>query len=133
SNPVVRVIRFHQSSAYVQAANELAAMIPADAKVAATSKLAPHLLPRRYIYNFPPAPYSPYNIGSHAHPGFGPPYADLDYILADPKNESFDSAERMINGQNAIAFLEASPVWKLEASWMLEATEESILLFKREP
>jgi hypothetical protein len=132
-NPVVRVLRFHQSGAYLEVANKLATKVPIDAKVAVTSKLAPHLLPRRYIYNFPPAPYSPYNIGSHTHPGFGPPYVDLDYILADPNNDSFDSPDRMIDGQNAIHFVESSPDWKLEASWESEATNESILLFKREP
>ncbi|MEA2575707.1 MAG: hypothetical protein QOH93_3005 [Chloroflexia bacterium] len=126
ANPVVRVIRFHESSAYVQAANELVAMVPGDAKVAVTSKLAPHLLPRRYIYNFPPAPYSPYNIGSHIQPGFGPPYVDLDYILADPNNDSFDSPDRMIDGKNAIEFVESAPGWTLEAS------KEGILLFKRQ-
>lgn len=126
ANPVVRVVRFHESQAYVQAANELVAMVPGDAKVAVTSKLAPHLLPRRYIYNFPPAPYSPYNIGSHTHPGFGPPYVDLDYILADPNNESFSSVDRFIDGQNAIEFVQASPNWRLEAN------KEGILLFKRE-
>jgi uncharacterized membrane protein len=127
ANPVVRVLRFHETQAYVQAANELVAMVPGDAKVAVTSKLAPHLLPRRYIYNFPPAPYSPYNIGSHTHPGFGPPYVDLDYILADPNNDSFGSPDRMIDGQNAIQFVQSSPGWRLAAS------KEGILLFKREP
>lgn len=126
-NPVVRVIRFHESPAYVRAANELAAMIPGDAKVAVTSKLAPRVLRRRYIYNFPPAPYSPYNIGSHTHPGFGPPYVELDYILADPNNESFESPDRFVNGQNAIEFIQSSREWKLEAS------KEGILLFKRQP
>jgi uncharacterized membrane protein len=127
ANPVVRVLRFHETQAYVQAARELVAMVPGDAKIAVTSKLAPHLLPRRYIYNFPPAPYSPYNIGSHAHPGFGPPYVDLDYILADPNNDSFGSPDRMIDGQNAIQFVQSSPGWRLAAS------KEGILLFKREP
>ncbi|MDQ3704291.1 MAG: DUF2079 domain-containing protein [Chloroflexota bacterium] len=126
ANPVVRVIRFHEPSARVQAANELVGMVPRDAKVAVTSKLAPHLLPRRYIYNFPPAPYSPYNLGPHVHPGFGPPYVDLDYILADPGNESFNSPDRMIGGKNAIEFVQSTPGWTLEAS------KEGILLFKRQ-
>ncbi|MDQ3928524.1 MAG: DUF2079 domain-containing protein, partial [Chloroflexota bacterium] len=82
ANPVVRVIRFHESPGRVEAANELLAMVPPDAKVAVTSKLAPHLLPRRYIYNFPPAPYSPYNLGSRQRAD----YVDLDYIFVDPKN-----------------------------------------------
>lgn len=125
ANPVVRVIRFHESPARVQAANELVAMLPPDAKVAVTSKLAPQLLPRRYIYNFPPAPYSPYNIGHHVHPGFGPPYVELDYVLADPNNDSFDSPDRMIDGRNALEFLQTAPEWRLEAS------KEGFLLFKR--
>ena len=40
-------------------ANALVAQVPGAAHVAASSFVAPHLLPRRYIYNFPPAPYSP--------------------------------------------------------------------------
>ncbi|MDQ3930989.1 MAG: DUF2079 domain-containing protein, partial [Chloroflexota bacterium] len=126
SNPVARVIRFHEPSARVQAANELVAMVPREAKVAVTSKLAPHLLPRRYIYNFPPAPYSPYNLGPHVHPGFGLPYVDLDYILADPGNESFNSPDRMIDGKNAIEFVQSAP------GWTLVAEKEGILLFKRQ-
>ena len=63
-NPAVAAFLYPEPPATVAAATDLDRMVPPDAKVAVSSKLAPHLLPRRYIYNFPPAPYSPYNFGA---------------------------------------------------------------------
>jgi uncharacterized membrane protein len=48
-NPAVRAFLFPEPPETVAAANELVRMVPQDAKVAVSSKLAPHLLPRRYI------------------------------------------------------------------------------------
>lgn len=127
-NPALRVAvgSSLESPAYVGAANELVAMVPKDAKVAVTSFLAPHLLPRRYIYNFPPGPYSPYNFGPRIQPNYGPPYVDLDYILVEPGARSLKSEDRQVGGQNALELLESLPDWRLEAS------REGILLFKRQ-
>ena len=127
-NPVLRVAigSSLESPAYVRAANDLVAMVPREAKVAVTSFLAPHLLPRRYIYNFPPGPYSPYNFAERTQPSYGPPYVDLDYILVEPGASALESEDRQVGGQNALAVLESLPDWKLEAS------KEGILLFKRQ-
>ena len=51
-NPVISLVRHHESPARRAAANALIAQIPPDARVAATGRLAPHLL-RRYLYYFP--------------------------------------------------------------------------------
>lgn len=120
-NPVLRTIRSHETQAYVSAANSLIAMIPPEAKVAATSKLAPHLLPRQFIYNFPPAPYSPYNLGARRRAD----YVNLDYVLVDPKNTSLSSDDNQVDGQNALVLVQTLPDWKLLAS------KEGILLFQR--
>lgn len=111
-NPVLRTISSHESQAYVSAANQLVAMVGPDAKVAVTSKLAPHLLPRRYIYNFPPAPYSPYILGSRTRSD----YVNLDYILVDPKNSALNSDDNLVNGEKALDLLRKLPDWKLVAS-----------------
>lgn len=110
-NPVLRLVLSHESQAYVKAANELVAMVGPDAKVAATSKLAPHLLPRRYVYNFPPAPYSPYNLGPRQRLD----YVDLDYILVDPKNPTLNSDDNLVNGQKALDLVRQLPGWHLAA------------------
>ena len=74
-NAGLRTLRSaHEFPARVAAANALVAEVPREASVAASSFLAPHLLPRRYIYNFPPAPYSP-------------SFTQVQYVLVDPTGE----------------------------------------------
>jgi uncharacterized membrane protein len=51
-NPVISLLRNHESPERRAAANALVAQIPADARVAASGRLAPHLL-RRYLYYYP--------------------------------------------------------------------------------
>jgi hypothetical protein len=119
-NPLVRTLLYHESPARVQAARELVAMVPPEAKVAASSFLAPHLLPRRYIYNFPPAPYSPYNFGPQRH---SDRFVDLDYILVDPRAAALEA--NPIDDKSALEHLRAMPEWTQVAS------RENLLLFKR--
>jgi uncharacterized membrane protein len=119
-NPLVRTLLYHESPARVEAARELVAMVPRGAKVAASSFLAPHLLPRRFIYNFPPAPYSPYNFGPQRQ---SPTFVELDYILVDPKASALDA--NPIADKNALEHLRAMPQWTQVAS------KENLLLFKR--
>ena len=121
-NPVARAFLFHESPARVAAANELVAIVPADAKVAASSKLAPHLLPRRYIYNFPPAPYSPYNFGPNRQSAR---FVDLDYILVDPANSALDV--NLIGDQTALDYLKVLPEWHMVAN------KAGLLLYKSVP
>ncbi len=112
-NPALRALRFPEPPARVQAARELIGMVPPDAKVAASSKLAPHLLPRRYIYNFPPAAYSPYNFGPQRQSRH---FVDLDYVLVDPANSALDFGPNKIDGKSALQLLQESPDWQQIAS-----------------
>jgi uncharacterized membrane protein len=58
-NPVIVALRYHEDPARVAVMEQMAALIPADARVAATSFLAPHLLPRQHLYYVPPGPMHP--------------------------------------------------------------------------
>jgi uncharacterized membrane protein len=58
-NPVIVAFRHHEDPARVAVMERIAATIPRDASVAATSFLAPHLLPRKHLYYLPPGPMHP--------------------------------------------------------------------------
>jgi hypothetical protein len=96
-------------------------MVPPDAKVAASSFLGAYLLPRRYIYNFPPAPYSPYNFGPHRQVER---FVDLDYILVDPTASALEV--NPIADRSALEELRSLP------EWAQVAESEGYLLFRRE-
>lgn len=119
-NPLVRTILYHETPQRVQAAKELIGMVPPEAKVAASSKVAPHLLPRRHIYNFPPAPYSPYNFGEVRR---SERFVELDYILVDPEASALEA--NLFGGRSALELLRAMPEWE-EA-----AAKEGFVLFRR--
>ena len=119
-NPVVIVLRYHETPARVHAARELVAMVPPEARVAASSFLAPHLLPRRYIYNFPPAPYSPYNFGSLRQSAR---FVNLDYILIDPNASAL--GDNPMADKSALDHLRAMPEWSQVAE------KQGFLLFQR--
>lgn len=123
-NPAVRAFLYPESGARVAAAKEFEKMIPADAKVAVSSKLAPHLLPRQFIYNFPPAPYSPYNFGDkHSRAD----YVDLDFILVDVSASALSEEGNNIGDQSGLQVLDGLPNWKLVGQ------KEKILLYQRTP
>jgi hypothetical protein len=121
-NPAVRAFLFPEPPATVAAANEMVRMVPQDAKVAASSKLAPHLLPRRYLYNFPPAPYSPYNFGPRQRDD----YVNLDYILVDSDAAALPFDANKIEGQTGLQVLESLPEWHLVTE------REGLRLYKRQ-
>jgi uncharacterized membrane protein len=121
-NPAVRAFLFPEPPATVAAANELVRMVPPEAKVAVSSKLAPHLLPRRYIYNFPPAPYSPYNFDGNRRPD----YVDLDYILVDPDAAALPFEANKLDGRTGLEVLESLPEWEMIAE------KEELRLYRRE-
>lgn len=121
-NPAVRAFLYPEPPARVAAANEFVKMVPVDAHVAVSSKLAPHLLPRRWIYNFPPAPYSPYNFG----PRVRDDYVDLDFILVDVSASALSEEGNQIKDQTGLEILEGLPDWKLLAE------KEGIRLYHRE-
>jgi hypothetical protein len=108
-NPVARTFVSTEPPQRVRAGNELIALVPKEARVAASSKLAPRLLPRRYIYNFPPAPYSPYNFGPRTRED----YAELDYVLVDPQASALREKENMLEGKTGLEWLESLPEWSL--------------------
>jgi hypothetical protein len=85
--------------------------------------LAPHLLPRRYIYNFPPAPYSPYNLGPRSRDD----YVNLDYILVDPLASALDVPGNALGGRSGLEILRSLPEWRLERE------EAGLQLYRREP
>jgi uncharacterized membrane protein len=121
-NPAVRAFLFPEPPATVAAANELARMVPPEAMVAVSSKLAPHLLPRRYIYNFPPAPYSPYNFDGRVRDD----YVDLDYILVDPDAAALPFEGNKLGDKTGLEVLESLPEWKLVAEM------EELRLYRRD-
>ncbi|MEO6458733.1 MAG: DUF2079 domain-containing protein [Chloroflexia bacterium] len=120
-NPAARAFLYPEPPERVSVARELISMVPPDAKVAASSKLAPRLLPRRFIYNFPPAPYSPYNFG----PRRSPLYIDLDYILVDPKASALGYEDNKIGEKTGLELLRELP------DWTQVADREGFLLFRR--
>lgn len=86
--PLRTLVSGHESPATVAALNTLVAEVPREAHVAASSKVAPHLLPRRYIYNFPPAPYSP-------------SFDRVEYVLVAPA-ASADVSNPLPSGKTAL-------------------------------
>jgi len=74
-NPLVSLVRHHEPTVRRAVAHEIIAQIPADARVAASGRIAPHLL-RRYLYYYPLASQSV--------------LPQLDYIVADVSSTSFD-------------------------------------------
>ncbi len=118
-NPLVRALLYHEPPPRIEAARELIRMVPADARVAASSFLGAYLLPRRYVYNFPPAPYSPYNFADHKSPRF----VSLDYILVDPAASALGA--NPIEDKSALDHLRAMPEWSQVAD------RQGYLLFKR--
>ncbi|HEX9987762.1 MAG TPA: DUF2079 domain-containing protein [Chloroflexia bacterium] len=120
-NPAVSAFLYPEPPARVAAAHDLIGMVPREAKVAVSSKLAPHLLPRRYIYNFPPAAYSPYNFG----PRRSERYSELDYILVDPEASALKEEENKIEGKSGLEWLAQLPEWERVAE------REGLLLFRR--
>jgi uncharacterized membrane protein len=58
-NPLPGVIKNAEKKAMINPTNALISRIPDNASVSVTSFLGPHILPRRYIYPFPLALYSP--------------------------------------------------------------------------
>jgi uncharacterized membrane protein len=117
-NPLLSAFRYGESSARIAAANSLIAMVPQDAGVAVTSSLGPHLLPRLYIYNFPPAPYTPYDSNYRFPPNTAVANAPtLAYIIAD------ENAAVLKDGK-ALTALRTDP------NWAVVAEQERFILFK---
>ena len=94
------VVSRGESAVRVAAAERLIALVPPAASVAASSFLAPHLLPRQELYNFPPAPYSPYQLSDAVRPA---------YVLLDPHAQALADP----TGQAALQQLQTNANWTL--------------------
>jgi uncharacterized membrane protein len=105
-NPAVSLLRTHESPERRAVAREIIAAIPPDARVAASGRIAPHLL-RQYLYYYPLADQSV--------------LPTIDYIVADVASTSFDdppSRAQLVAVQHS-------------AEWELLVHREGYQLFKR--
>jgi uncharacterized membrane protein len=93
-NPVISLWLHHEPERRLATANAIVAMVPDDARVAASSRIAPHLL-RRYLYYYP-----------LADPTILP---TIDVIIADISSNSFDDPESGAQLQQ----VRTSPEWEL--------------------
>ncbi len=105
-NPIVSLLRHHEPPARRAIAEAVVAQLPPDARVAASSRIAPHLL-RRYLYYYPLADQSV--------------LPELDYIVADVASDSFSDPPSR-------AQLEAV---QHSGDWQLILDEQGYQLFKR--
>lgn len=109
-NPVISALRNPEQPERVAVMERMKAMIPPDAKVAATSFLAPHLLPRLEIFFIPG--------GKMHHQPDEADYAFIDRRAAGLRAE----AER---GNDIVARLLADPNWEVVAD------EDDLLLLRK--
>ncbi|HEX6289947.1 MAG TPA: DUF2079 domain-containing protein [Herpetosiphonaceae bacterium] len=106
-NPVISAFRNHERPERVALMEEISAQIPRDAKVAATSFLAPHLLPRQHLFYLPP----------------GPMHHDVDeaeYAFIDERAAVLKEHPRLLE------HLHSDP------RWTLIVERDQLLLFKRQ-
>lgn len=105
-NPVVSAFRNHESPARVRVMERMAALIPPEASVAATSFLGPRLMPRQYLYYLP---------DGLMHPEM----ERADYVFVDARaavlRERPDVLERLRN----------------DPRWELIAAEDDLLLYRQ--
>src|SRR5262245_22682788 len=104
-NPVVVAFRHHESPARVALMEQIAARIPRDASVAATSFLAPRLLPRQHLYYLPPGPMHP-------------PVETADYAFIDMR-------AAVLEDTDLLQKLRSDPRWEVVAE------QDDLVLFKQ--
>jgi Predicted membrane protein (DUF2079) len=112
-NPVVSALRNPEDPARVAVMERMRAAIPPEARVAATSFLAPHLLPRLELYYIP---------GGKMH--HQPDEADYAFIDARAAGLKAEAAQ----GNDILGRLLASPAWEL-----VDREDDLYLLRKRSP
>lgn len=105
-NPVLSLVRHHEPPARRAVANSIVTQIPPEARVAASGRIAPHLL-RRYLYYYPLADQSV--------------LPQLDYIVADVASSSFDDPP----SRAQIETVRHSDAWELVLD------QQGFQLFKR--
>jgi hypothetical protein len=104
-NPVVSSFRNPETAERVALMEALKAQIPPDAKVAATSFLAPHLIPRLELYYIP---------GGGMHHQID----EADYAFIDTRAAA-------LQGTGIVEGLRADPQWELLRE------EDDLLLFRK--
>ena len=112
-NPLPGVVRHAEKKEMVSATNALVKLVPLNASVSASSFLAPHLLPRQYIYNFPLALYHP-------------PAEAVEYFLIDTKARALYLKENNIQGKLPIDFVQQDGHWKLVKSVVVKGQVDEI-------
>jgi hypothetical protein len=95
--PLGATFAWPQTNAHTRAADQLVALIPADASVSAQSDLVPHLSNRRAIYLFP------YRADS------------AEYVLIDRKGERYPLQSEPATWANDVAGLLADPAYHVVA------------------
>ncbi|MCG8351060.1 MAG: DUF2079 domain-containing protein [Chloroflexales bacterium] len=105
-NPVVSALRNPERPERVALMEQMAAQIPSDAAVAATSFLAPHLLPRQHLYYLPGGPM---------------------HVPVDQAEYAFiDTRAKVLEGTNLIERLRDDPQWRVLAE------QDDLILFKQD-
>ncbi|GIV97979.1 MAG: hypothetical protein KatS3mg057_2636 [Herpetosiphonaceae bacterium] len=92
-NPVISTLRHHEDPARIAVMERMAAQIPDDAAVAATSFLAPHLLPRQHLYYVPPGPMFP-------------PLEAAEFVFIDTRAAA-------LRGTGLVERLRSDPAWDI--------------------
>jgi len=110
-NPFVSAVRYPERPERVAVMERMRAMIPPDAAVAATSFLAPHLLPRLEIYYIPGGPM-------HHQPD------EADYAFIDARAAGL--RDQQARGNDILGRLLADPAWEL-----LDEEDDLYLLRRR--
>jgi uncharacterized membrane protein len=109
-NPVVSALRYPERPERVALMEQLAAQIPPEARVAATSFLAPHLIPRDEIYFIP---------GGKMHHQI----AEAEYAFIDARAATL--REMAAEGTDIVANLRS------DAAWELVAADDDLYLFRQ--
>ena len=110
-NPVISSLRNPESAARVALMERMRAQIPPEAKVAATSFLAPHLLPREELYYIP---------GGKMHHQAD----EADYVFIDTRASGLRA--EAARGNDILGRLLADPGWEI-----VDQADDLILLRKR--
>jgi uncharacterized membrane protein len=92
-NPVISVFRNAESAERVVIMEQMAAQIPADARVAATSFLAPHLLPRDPLYYIPPG--------------------KMHHQIDEAQYAFIDTRAQVLRGTGIVERLRSDPRWRV--------------------
>lgn len=104
-NPVLSTIRNTETPERLAAMRQIATLIPKDAALGATSFLAPNMMPRRYMFYFPPDASLP-------------PPERADYLFIDRRAAA-------LKRTNVFEQILASPEWQVVAE------QEDIVLLRR--